>query len=60
MQYLKEVKLSLEDEERRREEESRRGFYETTSKASFHQKPLDQNTVGKLIMYDQNGNPVPH
>jgi hypothetical protein len=59
MQYLKEVKLSLEDEERRKEEESRRGFYETTSKTSFHQKPLDQNRIGKLIMYDQNGVAVP-
>jgi hypothetical protein len=57
-QYLKEVKLSIEDQERRKEEESRRGFFETTHQNTFTPKPLDQNRVGRLIMYDQNGTPV--
>jgi hypothetical protein len=35
--------------------ESRKGNFETTNKATFTPKPLDQNRVGRLIMYDQNG-----
>ena len=57
-QYLKEVKLTMEDQERRAQEEARKGTYETTNKATYAAKPLDQNRVGCRVMYDQSGHPV--
>ena len=48
----------MEDQERRAQEEARRGTYETTNKATYSPKPLDQNVVGCRVMYDQSGQAV--
>lgn len=48
----------MEDQERRAAEEARKGTYETTNKATYAPKALDQNKVGCRVMYDQSGVPV--
>ena len=48
----------MEDQERRAQEEARKGTYETTNKATYAPKALDQNRVGCRVMYDQSGHPV--
>ena len=56
--YLKEVKMSLEEQEKKKEEEARKGTFQTTNRTTFQSKPLDQNKIGRLNMYDQSGHPV--
>ena len=50
--------MSIEEQEKKKEEEARKGVFETTNRTTFIPKPLDQNKVGRLNMYDQSGNPV--
>lgn len=50
--------MSIEDQEKKKEEEARKGVFETTNGTTFQPKPLDQNKIGRLNMYDQSGNPV--
>jgi hypothetical protein len=40
-------------------DEARKGYFETTSKSAFTPKPLGENRIGRLVMYDQNGVSVP-